>query len=130
MPVEIVRNGGRIKESLHVRDGKHALRVGAHTVHHRMSDLVHIHAGLHGLARHLRDGRCRKRSIGLCRLDLNVEVLDKSWMPCQQLAHRLRAFHHETARPFPPFSIGEFGHAANALRLGIRNDFGFYRHTR
>ena len=66
MSVEIVWNSGRIKESLHVCDGKHALRVGAHTVHHRMSDLVHIHAGLHGLARHLRDDRCRKRGIGLC----------------------------------------------------------------
>ena len=56
---------------------------------------------------------------------LNVEVLDKSWMPCQQLAHRLRAFHHETAGPFPPFSIGEFGHAVDALRLvfAMTSDF-------
>ena len=41
-----------------------------------------------------------------------------------------RAFHHEMAGPFPPFSIGKFGHAVDALRLGVRNDFGFYRHTR
>ena len=57
---------------------------------------------------------------------LNVEILDNPRMPRQQLTHRLRTFYHETAGPFPPFSIDEFGHAANALRLGIRNDFGFY----
>ena len=128
--VEIAINDGGIEESAHVGDGEHSLRVGAHVLHDGMRHLVHVSAGLHGLAGHLRHGRRDESRVRLGRDDLHIQILDDVGMPGEQFTYRLRSFHHEPAGPLAAFPVGKFGDPADAFGPWVCNDFGFHRHTR
>ena len=98
--------------------------------HHRMRHLVDIGTGLYGLACHLRHRIGQERGVGFGADRLHIQIPHDVGMPGQQLAYRLRPLHQEAAGTFSPFALRKFGDASDAFRLGIRDDFGFNRHTR